>query len=256
GAAPPETPPPNTPPAPPAGTPDALLKAFGTAAKTAATAALRMGELALDYISARMLLSDACQRDACVKSLVSAWQDHADEVVTTTRVQQLIRSAAAWRIFNAGTSLKPGKIALRVIREFSPRLEAAGAQRAEPWRIVPTLAERAIALWSEATSKGLNGEEVSAAVAKLTADYKAELAAQASAAAQSPNATPADKEAATKAQADATKAADSATKKGKRAKKDKNETPATGKDGTQAPKENAPCAGENRPPTLAKTARQ
>src|SRR5262249_57949414 len=92
GAAPPETPPPNTPPAPPAGTPDALLKAFGTAAKTAATAALRMGELALDYISARMLLSDACQRDACVKSLVSAWQDHADEVVTTTRVQQLVRT--------------------------------------------------------------------------------------------------------------------------------------------------------------------
>src|SRR5437016_6335062 len=105
-----ENPTPDNPPAPTAGNPDALLKAFGTAAKTAATAALRMGELALDYISARMLLSDACQRDACVKSLVSAWQDHADDVVTVTRVQQLIRTAAAWRVLNAGTSLKPGKV--------------------------------------------------------------------------------------------------------------------------------------------------
>src|SRR6266567_989141 len=131
----PDNPSPDNPPVPSAGNPDALLKAFGTAAKTAATAALRMGELALDYISARMLLSDACQRDACVKSLVSAWQDHADEVVTVTRVQQLIRTAAAWRVLNAGTNLKPGKVALRVIREFSPLLERDGGQRAETWKI-------------------------------------------------------------------------------------------------------------------------
>ena len=157
-------------------------------------------------------LSDACQRDACVKSLVSAWQDHADEVVTTTRVQQLIRTAAAWRVLNAGTSLKPGKVALRVIREFSPLLERDGAQRAETWRIVPVLAERSIALWSEATSKGLNGEEVSAAVAKLVADHKAALATQAAQTAAAPGATADDKTAADKAQADASKASESAAK--------------------------------------------
>jgi hypothetical protein len=139
-------------------------------------------------------------------------------------------------------------------REFSPLLERDGTQRAETWRIVPALAERAIALWSEATSKGLNGEEVSAAVAKLVAEHQAALATQAAQTAAAPGATADDKTAADKAAQDASKASDSAAKKGRRASKEKDDKPAT--PAGQAPKPEAPCRGENLLTTLAQTAKQ
>src|SRR5262249_44423748 len=43
---------------------------------------------------------------------------------------------------------------------------------------------------------------------------------------------------------------------GRRASKEKDDKPAPGKDGTQAPKENAPCRGENLLTTLAQSAKQ
>jgi hypothetical protein len=249
---------PEQPPDPAGADPAALLKAFAREAKSAATAALRMGQLATDYISARMLLSDACQRDACVKSLVSAWQEHSDDVVTATRVNALIRTAAAWNLFNAATGHKPGKVALRVVREFAPLCERDGAQRAETWRVVPALADKAHALWAEATGKGLNGEEVAAAVAQIIAEHKAALAEEASKAAAAPGATPDASKAADKAAEEASKAAESAETKRQRAGKAPDDAPGKppAKDATPAPKPEAPSRGENLLVTLAQSAKQ
>lgn len=231
--------------------PAALLKAFASKAKAAASATLDMGRLARDYITARMTLSDACQREACIKCLVGAWQEWSDNVITPVRINELIRAAAAWELFNAPTGFKPGKVALRVVREFSPLCERDVDQRAEVWRIVSPLEERARALWAEVVSKGLSGEETAAAVGTLIAQYHKELAAAAAEKASKPDASPEEKKAAEDAQKAAEKATEGASKKADRANKDKGK----GKDGTPSPKPEAPCRGENLLATLAQTAK-
>jgi hypothetical protein len=159
--------------------PEQLLRAFARQCKSAATAALEMGRLGAEYVTARMSLSEKVQRDACIRVLASKWQEHSDDTVTPARVNALIRTAAAWALFNAATGHKPGKVALRVVREFAPLCERDAEQRAEAWRITAALEERARALWAEATSKGLNGEEAAAAVAELLAAHDRERAAEA-----------------------------------------------------------------------------
>jgi hypothetical protein len=154
-------------PAAPQQTPEALLKAFVAKAKSAATAALEMGRLAKSYTATRMLLSDKVTRDVCVKCLANAWQEHSDDAVAPARVNLLIRTAATWELFNASTGHKPGKVALRVVREFAPLCERKADSRAEEWFVAPALEQQARELWAEATGKGLNGEECAAAVAEL-----------------------------------------------------------------------------------------
>jgi hypothetical protein len=229
--------------------PSALLKAFARCARSAATAALDMGRLGQEYISARMLLSEKVQREACVKALVAAWQEHSDDVVTPARVNALVRTYAAWHMLNASTGHKPGKVPLRVIREFSPLCERDVTQRAEVYRLHSVLAERAVALWTEATGKSLNGEECAAAVAELQAEYRKQLALEAARrAAENPDNTAA-RQSAEAAAAEAGKAAESAAKKRERA--DRPERRAI-KDATQAPKPVEASQGTN----LLATAKQ
>lgn len=155
--------------------PEAILKAFGKCAMSAAKAALHMGTLGSEYITARLALSESTQRTACIASLMAAWQDHSDNVVTAIRVNELIRTAATHALFN-GDAKGKGKVSLRVIREFSPLCERDTTARAETWKIAEALATEAKALWTEATVKSLNGDECGAAVAKLIAAHKAQLA--------------------------------------------------------------------------------
>lgn len=231
--------------------PATILRQFTTAARTAATAALRMGALAKDYVTARMTLSDVCQREACVKCLVGAWQEFSDNVITPVRVNELIRASAAWETFNTVTAFKAGKVALRVVREFSPLLERDVNSREERWTIISTLEERARALWLEVTSKSLTGEECAAAVATLVESYKRELAEQAAQRAAAPDATPEQKKEAEKTQEDANKASAAAQKKAERTTtKGK-----TSRDGVQAPKPEPCRQGTNLLAQLAETAK-
>src|SRR5262249_46991770 len=149
----------------------------------AATAALEMGRLGAEYVTARMALSEKVQRDACIRVLASKWQEHADEAVTPARVNALLRTPAARALVHAPPAYQPGKAARRGAREFAPLCERDAEQRAEAWRITPALEGRARALWAEATAKGLNGEEAAAAVAELLAARDREQAAQAAQAA-------------------------------------------------------------------------
>jgi hypothetical protein len=208
-----------------------------------------MGRLGQEYISARMLLSEKVQREACVKALVAAWQEHSDDVVTPARVNALVRTHAAWQLLNAATSHKAGRVPLRVIREFSPLCERDVTQRAEVYRLHGVLADKAVALWTEATAKGLNGEECAAAVAELQAEYRKQLAQEAARrAAENPN-SPAAQQTAQAAAAEAGKAAESAAKKRERADRPERRPV---KDTTPAPKPVEAAQGTN----LLATAKQ
>lgn len=230
----------------PSADPSAILKKFTSAAKTAATHSLRMGELAIGYINARLAHSEACTRDAAVKVLVGVWQEFSDDVVTTTRVNALVRTAAVAQTFAPGADKLPS---LRVLREFAPLLERDTEKRVETWSIIPQLADRARALWTEATSKQLSGEECAAAVAQLTSAYKAELAAEAAQKASAPTATDEQRKEAEKAQEAANKANAAAQKKAERTTTKKKA------DTTPTPKPEVPCRGENLLAQLAASAK-
>jgi hypothetical protein len=142
-----------------------LLKAFGKQCRRAADASLEMGRLASEYVTARMLLSDKVTRDACTKTLVSVWQESADEVVTVQRVGALIRLYQTSVAFPAVDGCK--KPSLRQYRAFSVLVVRADKQRAETWAVDQDMAADATALWTEAATKGLSGEECEGAVAAL-----------------------------------------------------------------------------------------
>ena len=64
----------------------------------------------------------------------------------------LVRQYVAWELLNGYTDLKPGKVALRVVREFAPLVERVADSRAEDWRIIPALESAAVEKWAEITS--------------------------------------------------------------------------------------------------------
>jgi hypothetical protein len=185
--------------------PDAILRQFDRMLADAANATLELGKLASAYLSARLLASEACKRDAAVAVLVSRWQEHSDTVVSPARIQHLVRQWHAWCLFRTGkqTACK-GKngVPLRVIREFAPLVERDEDSRAESWHVVPGVAEKARALWTEVTSKHLTGAEAGAAVASLLADHKRAEAEHAVQRAEQEG-TPEAKRAADKAEAEA-----------------------------------------------------
>jgi hypothetical protein len=142
-----------------------LLKAFGKQARRAADASLEMGRLASEYVTARMLLSDKVTRDACTKTLVSVWQESADDVVTVQRVSALIRLYQTSVAFPAVAGCK--RPSLRQYKAFAVLVQRADKCRAETWTVDPDMAADAGLLWTEACTKGLSGEECEGAVATL-----------------------------------------------------------------------------------------
>jgi hypothetical protein len=135
---------------------DKLLREFETIVRKASTATLEQGRV-------------------CV---ANTWQEYSDTVITPNRVSEVIRCHAAWSILSGGQASRACKVSLRVVREFAPLCERSEHDRTETWTLAEHFADQARELWQEATSKGLTGNEIAEAVAKIIADYRARDAAE------------------------------------------------------------------------------
>ncbi len=204
---------------------DKLLREFETIVRKASTATLEQGRVCVEYIRARMGLSEKVSRRVCVDTLANTWQEYSDTVITPNRVSEVIRCHAAWNILSGGQASRACKVSLRVVREFAPLCERSEEDRTETWTLAEQHATQARELYEEATSKGLTGNEIAEAVAKIIADYRARDAAEkAKIAAENPKDEKAQAVAAT-AQVIADKAADKALAAEQKAK-GKKDTPA------------------------------
>jgi len=204
---------------------DKLLREFETIVRKASTATLEQGRVCVEYIRARMGLSEKVSRRVCVDTLANTWQEYSDTVITPNRVSEVIRCHAAWNILSGGQASRACKVSLRVVREFAPLCERSEEDRTETWTLAEQHATQARELYEEATSKGLTGNEIAEAVAKIIADYRARDAAEkAKIAAENPKDEKAQAVAAT-AQVIADKAADKAMAAEQKAK-GKKDTPA------------------------------
>jgi hypothetical protein len=102
-----------------------LLDQFKRRCQDAASASLDMGRIGIEYIRVRMALSDSISRDSCTANLRNAWQEQASEVITTDRVNKLLRQYATYDVLSAATgsgraSGRKGKYpAIRVIEAFT-----------------------------------------------------------------------------------------------------------------------------------------
>jgi hypothetical protein len=189
---------------------DKLLREFESIVRKASTATLEQGRVCAEYIRARMGLSEKVSRRVCVETLANTWQEYSDTVITPNRVSEVIRCHAAWNILSGGQPSRACKVSLRVVREFAPLCERSEEDRTETWTLTDHFVSQALELWEEATSKGLTGNEIAEAVAKIIADYRARDAAEkARIAADNPQDQKAQAVAAS-AQAVADKAADKA----------------------------------------------
>ena len=157
---------------------DKLLREFETIVRKASTATLEQGRACVEYIRARMGLSEKVSRRVCVDTLANTWQEYSDTPITPNRVSEVIRCHAAWNILSGGQASRACKVSLRVVREFAPLCERSEEDRTETWTLAEQHATQARELYEEATSKGLTGNEIAEAVAKIIADYRARDAAE------------------------------------------------------------------------------
>jgi len=156
-----------------------LLDQFKRRCQDAASASLDMGRIGIEYIRVRMALSDSISRDSCTANLRNAWQEQAAEVISTDRVNKLLRQYATYHVLSESTgagraSGRKGKYpAIRVIEAFTPLVERDVKSRAEVWLLTPGTAEAAKVLWSQALEVAMTGADAANAVSKLLAEHKA-----------------------------------------------------------------------------------
>src|SRR5260370_25015000 len=111
-----------------------------------------MGRIGIEYIRVRMALSDSISRDSCTANLRNAWQEQAAEVISTDRVNKLLRQYATYHVLSESTGAgratgRKGKYpAIRVIEAFTPLMERDTKSRAETSVLLEGTAEVANAL--------------------------------------------------------------------------------------------------------------
>jgi hypothetical protein len=132
---------------------DRLLREFESIVRKASTATLEQGRVCVEYIRARMALSEKVSRRVCVETLANTWQEYSDTPITPNRVSEVIRCHAAWSILSGGQPSRACKVSLRVVREFAPLCERSEEDRTETWILAEHFEGQARELWEEAVPR-------------------------------------------------------------------------------------------------------
>ena len=148
------------------------LGKFRKLARTAGSINLELGKYGKLYLKARHAASEKFQREAGIKTLVSALQEHSDGVVNTGMVSRLIQNWSTWELFNADGRLQTKHVSYGVIKAFACfAVRNPAATNDEAWALDNVHGVPATELWLKATSpdkaKRMPISEVEAAIGKM-----------------------------------------------------------------------------------------